>query len=387
MAGAVLLAGCDTSPSVPQTPEGSSLPAAACDLGLMEPADNNPRLTKELATRCAAALGDGRVALVVFDGVNKSKEELDVMADEIEDIVDDYTDGIFSIDAEVVEASGDAEKKREDTLGGDSCVRPVDHQSTAAVADETMPELREYDFIIGLDPRASCTIVLQGLADDGRHADVYMGGLLGMLQNKEEFVAGPASAAAAHELLHELGIGHDGIIKTLSPAIEFGGTLDVKALAEGKEIELTGKAGSVMSNSFYLKSVTPNPLHLERLRWPDRVQGARPYASEISSEGVTLGAANYDGEFFTLRLKEPFEFDGYESAFNGLAIVPKRSGQEGRFEGFAMSVTVGGQVLWFDSAIVRRPGEAGTMVLDLGSQRIEIEVDPGGENISARLVG
>lgn len=373
-------------------------PPGVCSYGPFVPFEEGQ--TRERAAACERVMEAGKVALVVFGDIGKTQEELEQDARSVEGIVRMATNGLVNISVGIVRASAEAEARRQESLSGIfGCVDYKVNPSSAQIANETMPELGDYDSVVSVGPWPACDWnVGAGFTPDGQSSNVHMGGeALELLPTIEGVVGSPMAMVAAHEFLHQLGLKHNNTLEN-SKLPEFGGMLDVRAMAADKRVGPRGLDGSIMTGDLIsdirIVAVKPNPVDLDRLRWPMILQGERPYAAEITTDGAVFDAESYEWQFFTLQLNEPMTFSNYKRkdesghesfvGFGRLVIVPIR-GDDGRgFVGFMLGYEQDGETVWHEGPVTRNATSPETMVVECGGQQIELRISDVDGTISAR---
>jgi hypothetical protein len=388
--GVVSVAGC-----APANTDPALSPVEICSKGPFEP--QPPEVTPERAAACEQLMRGARVALVVFGDIGKTPEELEQDARAAEEIVRIATDDNIKITLDIVPASQEAEARLDESLFGIfGCVDYATGQPPARIAHETMPELQDRQ-IVGIGPWIACDwSVGGGYTPDGRHSNVHMGGLdLGLVPAREGEVGSVLAKVIAHEILHQYGLKHHSMLEN-SKLPEFGGVLDVRALAAGKLVGMNGPDGSIMISDLANKvslAVKPNPIDMN---WLQVLRGRQPYAVEITHDGVTLDAASHAWQYFILQLSEPITFfnyarkdesgDKYLLEFDQLVVVPVLAEGGSGFAGFKLGYACDGETVWHEGEVLRQATSSSSMILQDGGRQIELSIDEINRTISARLL-
>ncbi|HSW98591.1 MAG TPA: hypothetical protein VLF71_02020 [Candidatus Saccharimonadales bacterium] len=389
-AGAASLASCGFAPQphgpVDVNPGYLGAPANTPH-GVCERVPGTDQEEHDNAARCATAMKGAKVALVTF-GV--SAPEAQKLAAGTAELVHRVTEGLITLDVTVVPASPEAVQALAAAASPD-CVdtQQVAHMASAA-ADQTMPQLAAADFVLAANSAPSCSRKIAGVADynSGRRADIYGAG-----SNP------PVDAEnAAHELLHDFGLGHAGLQTPDSNNVRLrytgkGTSVDLRTyLTQQSTFAEYGMPGDIMGGGGTTFAHS-DPLDLAFLEWPQGVLGG-PAADPIKrlqhGEWTTLSAQDAGaGDLITGRLQESAFIkdddaaqatDGNVTAhaFTDLSVVPNVF--RGHISGAELYLSDADHAVDLVGRIVDDNLRTGTddMFFVYGSQRWEMRFSDGG---------
>lgn len=223
---------------------------------------SDPKVMQDIKDDCRSAQVDGQILLVDF-GNNNTRSK--VAADAAEKLLAYQTQNILTPDIHVAPASPKAKKQLAVMVkksGG--CIEDY----AAKVAEESMPEIKKYDFVVANSPYSPCESK-GGIAEPrGRFADIYN-------QAPSDF------STLAHEVGHLYGLGHaDQILKKAGMyqsyfPVNLDGDNKVLSLNQyfkpkGYSYDEYGDHDNIMGQHNhplgYENQVIPNPFHQDLLR-------------------------------------------------------------------------------------------------------------------------
>jgi hypothetical protein len=394
--------GACTTPEHPQaTPssDSSSVEASRADLNVapgavcQEPeAGSTPE--PDEARRCADALKAGTLAVVNY-GV--PSDVVKIVDGQLGGLLNTATNGKANLRVVGVNASSTAKAQLSEAVGIKGC---IDNRKRAQygsqIADITMPELHQYNFILALSNERACVAGVGGSTMGGRHADMF----LGNLQNYKQHGQLPRGVLdlSVHEVGHELGLGHAGVVSTRQEGNsltdiaglgnEMGKPLDLLAYLKGDIVyEEYGDIENIMGIIPSPDYVQPNIIQEAQLSWPEVVlegEQANP-AKQLGEEAVIFDEqACSRGEFATVELrgritlndsntKKNTEGEGGTQKFTSLVVAPHIAG--GKNYGIELYLVTESGAYARLGGLGNTPGEDNSTVISYGNQKISVAVN------------
>lgn len=284
------------------------------------------------AEACAQEYSDAHIALVNYSLTPRDAEYL---ADNAELLIEAATQDIIDVDIDIVPASNVAQadfrnvtKATEVTKGNSTRFMCVDTSDIANysshIADKHMPQLAQYDKVIGLTSYSSCEANVAGIAVmGGRHAEVFRASSM-------------SEGTAIHELLHLFGLGHSSGIKWAkgkdwntfwykgSP--ETDATIDVTEQLLGSELRPYA-GGDVMGGSGAMNKLQLSAMQQARLEEPLRELGEETTIAEhdLTTGPITYTDDNLNNSLAVYRLKNPLSWHGKEEGSEQVIVDKKFS--------------------------------------------------------------
>ncbi len=316
----------DTAPqAVSSTTDDQSLeifdsPEGAC--GIRSVRGNDGGDVKEAAEQCLSVYGNTKIALLNYA---LTKDDAKKLASTTQAYLSGSTKEVINPRIAIIEPSDLATQAFNEQVPGE-CIDPVDMKKSGAyIAAATMPELNEYDKIVGIMNRPACettTNMTTSMTPGGvafvqhnRYADIYIGQPLGRL-----------GIFTAHELAHLFGLGHAG---SLSGATSHGGFTDINGIYDKDKgpIDLGRYISSGLLQEYGQKSIMGSPVALSpgstldtaqlyALEWPQRELGVGTSIElhDLDNSPIALNMQKKEGDWvIRWRLDSPLQMPSSEN--------------------------------------------------------------------------
>lgn len=348
-----------TSAAIPLGPiEAFDTPYGACNSSIGAIAGKDSPQFAAAARECLDLYGGAEIALVNYD---LAADDAQTMASQLDRRIESATEGNVMVTVTVVQPSGDA-KQLFRTENSDNCVDSTDlWRYGSYIASAVMPDLVQYDSVIGVSNMKSCDGSAVGVASSmyGRYAEVFgaadgwqaienNGGSnykstdLGNGVSQIENFQNPADIAA-HEQLHVWGLGHAGKLYNGS---DLGGRalrgsqteayVDLDAYVAGGTFTEYGDASSVMGDVGGLKENAPlTTVQQYLMAWPELALNEVPPVTvhDLSRQEVTYNSDSARDSVAVLSLPNPLSMPtgeyssstdfGKSQKFDTIAFVPQ----------------------------------------------------------------
>jgi hypothetical protein len=380
---AFTLSACHEAPPAPEVTASASaaaglVPEAVC----VRPNQSDPK-AEQKARACERAMSAGSLVVVSFDAPDSVKNTLTA---DLSSLIATGTGNKVRVKTEVVEASPAAKAKLKTSMGAKGCIDPIKSEEFAStIAGQTMPGLRNYDFVLGVSNADSCTGV-PGSTRNSRSGDVFLGAVAKAATH--DHLARGALVTAAHEFGHEVTLGHDGDItydyyKDISGRYRMGSSFDL-----GKYLQTTQyqeySPDNMMGVLIGPEYASPDVIQEAMLDWPQAfIPGSPANPKETLDKPLVFDEAAFQaGKFAAMKLQQPVQFtDGQTNAsskgqagthqFTELAVLPRISG--GHNYGIELAlVNPAVNVTATLGSLGNTPGENHTSVISYHGQRLEI---------------
>lgn len=336
--------------------------------------------TPEKLQACADAQTDGEVVLVDFVGMATPAE--DTLTEKIREYLTLGTSDIVTPDLTVIDASETAKTMLTQNLGTSTCIEPNQPEKFASVAADTaMPELHDYDLVVGISAVPYCNPSIDGVADAAgygskfRDADVY-----NYTEDKPEKTA----KNAAHEILHLYRLGHrdqtfnqnlNYVTLYASDRIPFDLKTYFNTCSYTEYADDTNLMGSYTKD---FGPPVPHPIQLDLLR--EIAGNPSQYAVPTGENGATIDYAdNADNHYATITLDTPVPSlteEQKNTSFDTLAIIPARDRNKGDLSGFTLVLTDTsynqGTIIDVARLSFNEAGDNNEWMLQYGDQEIHI---------------
>lgn len=296
---------------------------------------------------------DADVAVVAF-GIHP--EVATDVAEDIEDTFNTMSDGLITVDVDVVTPTTEAYQHYYDT-NDEGCINKGDVTTYGSyIAEETMPELKEYDKILALNSDPACQENIAGVASslNSRYSEVFNassswsaiqqnGGEQTLLTDNENgtqfasFLSSPVSTGV-HELYHLFGLGHMGILSTKAEVREDIETLktysekpkaidfDIRTAISQKNYSEYGDPG-VMGQGIMEYSKELSIVERYLIEKPYRQLGREASVEEfdINKQSASFDFEGLGDSVAVYRFDASIEMKGneYTYGFNRLVLVPQ----------------------------------------------------------------
>jgi hypothetical protein len=304
---------------------------------------------RELADECSSIYKAGRVALVNYNVPLPVAEKL---AEKTEYLISAATNDYINLDIHVVEPSQEARDMFQ-AANPDNCMDLEDtEQYGSAIANFVMPEiLNESDYVVGLTPATDCLSPNPHTGRQGISSPLLGNRFLEVLDadpaasHPEGEMFADDALILTHELLHNLGLGHAGILQlprennpialdalTYESSIE----LDLDALITtgyydeyGDSINTQGN-GAMSFSDTEIREKTHNRIQRERLHWPDYLTQSdlTPNEQIVGSTETLLDTSNPDA-FASVELPTPVKLNSGPNtpthSFSKFAVLPSEA--------------------------------------------------------------
>lgn len=328
------------------------------------------------------------------------------LSDEIETAFNALTDGLITVNVEVIEPSASALETYETQDPIDCVDKKVTNDFGSHIADMAMAELGEFDKVVALNADPSCGHEAMGVAlSPGRYGEVFevgatwdayeANGNSQVVVNVDEqgelvgagYLYSPVSTTM-HEMLHLYGLGHNGQLKLSS---EFRGesqrllsaeddveheikVVDLQAMVRQREYLEYGASG-VMGNGVLPLEDGLSTLQKYLLETPLRNLG-QDYsikAFDVNQEKAVFTNENVTGTLAVYSFSEPMSFSN-EQSFDRIAFLPYAA-DDGRIIGLDVyGLTSGSDQVFIDMAA--NISEVNTdLTIEFGGQSILVELD------------
>jgi hypothetical protein len=364
VASALFLSGCTDSSNAPFPKPTSERLAPAFEPSREACAEYDiPDLphTSQLryAAECLKTYHHGKVALIDYD-MNASQAQQ--LAGNIETRIKAATNSLITLDVSVVPASNEAKRLfTTDTQTAD-CLSVDDTSNWGSyVAEKTMPRLAGYDLLLSETNLKSCNDQADGVAEPGtKYAQIFNANRLdGKVTHKGNGIMttttehNDITTVAVHELLHEYGLGHAGILTSTDGPGGYNSFLDAYVadtkrnvtinletyLKKGDYSEYGDDAGSVInimgdatheSLKQLLAQEGLNAIQLDRLRKPYRITTgtADTQVRDLTTSPMTLSSQSDPNSFGSYAFKQGLPVPAPKSSEQGSSTVPP----EGTFD-------------------------------------------------------
>jgi len=285
----------------------------------------NPGLPASVANACVAAYNDTKIALVNYD---LSPDAANAYTEGVKSGLISITHGLLHPDIQVIPASDEAKQLIASTHTardkyGLRCVNDQDPKNYVSMqANETMPQLDAFNFIVGVSSMSNCGHSMDGVNDDGRYIELFDSPSYGESQNSKD-------DAMIHELLHGVDLGHAGTIDcnikgagTLFNAPESPAVVDLGRCINNSSAYIEyGEYGEQMGTytSDPVKAEL-NPIHANDLLWPLILAGttdSKEHTLEPGKQQYFSLSDAVQGAFGTFKLNSPVTlYQGFNPPYN-----------------------------------------------------------------------
>lgn len=290
------------------------------------------------------------IALVAY---GMEQDDVLELATQIETNFEETTDGIISIDIDIVELSKAAISHYE-SRNDEACVKSSSFGNFGSlIADSNMPSLKQYDKIIALNAYPDCASdeIKNGVAImNGRYAEVFNtehnweiikenGGsqevvsMLGEHSISVSLLYTPVNTGV-HEILHMYGLGHSGNFETKA---EYRGdesnltvwsegklekVINFKEFIASKNFAEYGGYG-VMGSGSLPNANKLNVIERYALEWPQRRLGEQTTTEQFTVKQKAVEFTDFSNKdtFASFELPEPVNVDD-EHSFTRFVFVP-----------------------------------------------------------------
>lgn len=393
--------------STPLTAAPSSSPptAPAAPLRTCRPFSDleaTPRQKREAAAGCIDRMENGRAAFITFGPSTKRIEQI---AAGLEEHISAVSMNAINLSVDVVSASKETIAAVQKTAKGKCVDTNNSGNLTSVAADNAMPELKKYDFIISATPIPDCNGSFGVAVKGGRHADIFINSIDKAFANDNhppEKADTVNIVVATHETGHLNMLGHageivalqkNGIQADLITSAPAGKTFDLKRYLQNTRLyaytsspdDQRGESDP-MGNDNRTAGQACNIVHLDSLTAPrETLYGDAASPSEhVGAQWVTFTAQEAAArQFGRVTLENPIKMKAVdinaEITYNGIAVVPHVDTLgDSRLFGVELYLTNADN----DTAALGTLGlldgaSNKTWTIKSGSQNIQIQLDSG----------
>jgi hypothetical protein len=367
------------TPSATGTEAAGHIPDAACVI----PEKHDPK-AEQKAAACEKAMTAGSLVVVSFDA---PKEVKDTLSANLSATIAEVTGNKVHVTTHVEEASPGAKAKLKASMGARGCIDPKKSEGFAStIADTVMPDLRKYNFVLGVSTANACSGVSG--STHNRDGDVFLGSMAEAAAHGH--LSRGALVTAVHEFGHELRLGHYGQVfsgdSDLSGKYGMGDSFDLGQYLKTSQYEEYGGdniMGLVPEPDYSMAS----PVQEAMLDWPQQYIPGSPANPKklLGEQPLTFSEADCkQGEFGAIHLKVPVTLtdgktekgtDGQTGThtFDQLAVIPRMANGQNYGVDLAF-VDTKGNVIADLGGLGNTPGENTRTVITYGKQKIEISI-------------